>query len=68
MTSLNQVKYIKEQRQTEVDGGDVSVLQDSGRKLLREYSGIRNDEMDNHIETIVSSAIVTEISLALNAD
>jgi hypothetical protein len=34
---------------------DASALQDSGRELLREYSGIRDEELDSHVEATVSS-------------
>ena len=54
MASLNHVQDIESRQKTRVDDRDVSVIQDSGRKLLHEYSRIPNEEMDNHIETIVS--------------
>jgi hypothetical protein len=54
MTSLNHIQDTERRQKTRVNGGDISVIQDSGRKLLYEYSRIPNEEMDNHIETIVS--------------
>ena len=54
MTSLDHVQQLENRQKTEMGSGDVSVIQDVGRKLLRDYSGISNKEMDNHIEAIVS--------------
>ena len=33
---------------------DASTLTESGRKLLREYSGIPEDEINSHVEAMVS--------------
>jgi hypothetical protein len=54
MRGLNYVQDTATRQETRVDGGDISVIQDSGRRLLYQYSGIPNEEMDDHIETIVS--------------
>jgi hypothetical protein len=54
MASFSNSKDMENQQKTGVDSGVTSVIQDSGRKLLYEYSKIPNEEMDEHIETIVS--------------
>jgi hypothetical protein len=33
---------------------DASTVKDSGRKLLCEYSGIPDNEIESHLESIVS--------------
>jgi len=54
MRGLNYVQDTATRQETRVDGGNISVIQDSGRKLLYRYIGIPNEETDDHIETIVS--------------
>ncbi|KAN0095788.1 hypothetical protein V8E51_016499 [Hyaloscypha variabilis] len=57
MRGLNYVQDTTTRQETRVDGGDISVIQDSGRRLLYQYSGIPNEEMDDHIETIRTMAL-----------
>ena len=54
MTSTSGTQETQGQRMPELYGLDASCIKDSGRQLLREYSGISDEEINGHVETIVS--------------
>ena len=54
MTSTSNTQETQGQRMPELYGLDASCIKDSGRQLLREYSEINDEEINGHVEAIVS--------------
>ena len=54
MTSINDTQETRGERMPEAYGLDASCIKDSGRQLLREYSGFHDEEINSHVEAIVS--------------
>jgi hypothetical protein len=54
MANVNGIHSTENQKGIDVVSVNASVVQDSGRKLLLEYSGVPEKEINSHVETIVS--------------